>query len=135
MRLTGSGDENLKSVLRAIADSSSGTPSNQGASASSTVNTPVIIPQGWNVAPYAYAAPPAPAYSCGSSESYGCGSSCSVTVPEVKKPNNKAAAAARRAEKSLKHAIEKLEKKDEEKETAKQTIEAIEKVKDEEKKH
>ena len=57
MRLSGSGDDKLKSALKAIIDSDSSSscgakPSGQtsaaGGSASSAVNVPIIIPQGWN---------------------------------------------------------------------------------------
>lgn len=87
-------------------------------------NQPIVI------TPSAYAPAPAPA-----APTCGC-SNCGASQPTViqSKSSNKGAAAARKAEKSTKHAIEKLEKKMDDKQAAKDTVNAIEKVKDEQKK-
>merc|ERR1711970_1104734 len=89
-------------------------------------NQPIII------SPSSYAPPPAPAApSCGCSN---CGASAPPTVIKEKSGGKSGASAARKAEKSVKHSIEKLEKKMDDKQAAKDTVAAIEKVKEEQKK-
>ena len=99
------------------------TPVVMGDSATATKeNQPIII------SPSSYA-PPAPAPAAPTCGCTNCGATAPAPTVIKEKSSSKGASAARKAEKSVKHSIEKLEKKMDDKSAAKDTVAAIEKVK------
>merc|ERR1712032_1095591 len=136
------GDDKLKTVLRAIADSDSGSSCSKsdGGPSSATASVPIIIPMGGGAPPPPYGpygAPPmpvpapAPAPAPAKEEPKSCPTP--PPAPVVVKSKDKSASAARKAERSVKLAIDKIEKKMDDKDSAKDTVAAIEKVKEEQK--